>query len=224
MDANFQSTSLDCLSYAIVQGEVKEGSDRAPKSGLKFQVTGFQEEVSQNVNGKREKHTQQVTIDKRAFTNIHEFVDSNEMTLEDIKYGPLVRHTEKVIPGLSAHLNDVMKGTEEPLRLFLATAMEVIKENEKTQVSNADPERDAKSEVCKHTKYTDLLSNPEQAVKNAYQALSEEIAMLTARREKLSSISLDTFLSYAEEKFANNGVDEDGFVMLRAKKSTKVSE
>lgn len=216
MSTLFHTTSFPGLKYALVSGEVKEGSDRAPKTMIKFVVDGFTEEVK----NKGIKSIQDVVLDKRGFTKIAEYLEVDETKLEDISYSKLSRIVEKSFPGLGAHLSGSVPDMVEPLRLFVEAGNTAIKENARVSESMADPDRAVKNNFLNMDTY-EILKGIEDPASATAMDYARQIQELTVLMNKAQSVSNSEYLSLMEEKFKANGLDKDGYVRLKAEKGTK---
>jgi hypothetical protein len=87
--------------------------------------------------------------------------------------------------------------------------------------SVADPELEAKRIFAKSSPYSKLDFNDPASVFAAWkQTQMENIQRVMSKAEKITAEDLKTFCL---DKFTSNGVDEDGFLRLKAEKKDKVS-
>lgn len=85
--------------------------------------------------------------------------------------------------------------------------------------SLADPLLEAKKIFAKSSEYEKLDYSATAKVFAAWQ--EQELTRINRIMEKAGSLSSEDLRSYCSEKFLNNGVDEDGFLMLKGKKEDK---
>jgi hypothetical protein len=87
--------------------------------------------------------------------------------------------------------------------------------------SVSDPELEAKRVFAKSSTYTKLdFENPAEVFAAWKKTQLDNIQRVMDKAEKISSEDLRTFCL---DKFTSNGVDEDGFLRLKAEKKDKVS-
>jgi hypothetical protein len=87
--------------------------------------------------------------------------------------------------------------------------------------SVSDPELEAKRTFAKSAPYADLNFDDPAAVFAAWE--KTQLENIKRVMEKASRISSEDLKSFCLSKFTDNGVDEDGFLRLKAEKKDKVS-
>lgn len=216
---------MDTISIikSLASSELLLPSQEGGKSSLVFRLVGFTEEIGK----KGAKAVVPVAISKRSVNSILEII--NEITEEKnvadslamVKGTKVISLADKKIPGYGAWLEgrEEMTTPEERqdfTKSFLLLCAATIEEQEKS-VSIADPLSDVKRRFCKTGKYSDLLevTDPSESVK---AAITQEITELQKLMDKASEVSRDDYMAFLTERFTKNGVDEDGFVLLRGKK------
>ena len=234
----FNSTSFPGLSYCLVSGEVKpvkEGETaRAPRTSLCFQVDNWIVPVKVN----KVEHKLPVTFSKKAVENIVKAstlfeksvivkdVEGNEeikdipCTIEDMPYKSLSKAAAAEVPGLESFLNSVPEMKEEPLRVFFLAAMQVVKDNEKTSDSMANPDRAVRNHFLNLDTWEVLRNSvidPAMAVQEDYRRQIRELKTLIL---KAAEVSREEYFAHAEKYVSANGVDDEGFVRLKAKKGS----
>ena len=188
-----------------------------------------------------------VIISKRTFnmvlTQIHDLT-SGYMTEN---YDKLLRYSEKnLASGISVFIKEMQMEedkreiveefvkdaegndteelyTPEPrdpqvFRSLLRFMDYTIQELDKKE-STANPLREALNILAKSSKYVDLDFTDPAKIMESWKAA--EIARIEGIYQKGLEVTQDTFKSYVAEKFKDNGVDEDGYLRLKAKSEDK---
>lgn len=219
---------------ALLSSEVVAPEKEGGKSSLVFNVEG----VNALYGTKGHKTLLPFEISKRSMTQLFSKIaiasglDVNEdslssadrlLCLASVKDSKLVDFTEKSIPTITNVLmqtpNDVEReDLANSFRGILAVISNTIERND-SNPSLADPLSDVKRRFVKSAKYLALMTPGKDASAYVMESIDTDIANLTALRAKAATVSQSDYTSFLAEKFAKNGLDEDGFVMLRAKKA-----
>lgn len=211
------------VSYKIIAPE-KEGE----KTVLNFYLDSFTEEVGK----KGAKVVVPATISKRSINTVAEIaveLTDNENKIEAVletKGSKIVSLTDKKISGYGSWLDSrvELESDEERqtfTKFFLASALTVIAENEKT-VSQADPLLEAKRIFAKSAPVSGLNYENAYEVFNKWE--TEELSRISRIMEKAKSLTGEDLKTFISEKQAANGLDEDGYVKLRGSKKEEESK
>ena len=221
-----QEAAKALLSHKINTPE-KEGE----KSSLCFFINGLTEEIGKKGN----KVIAPMAISKKAVTAIFDgiyTVTDNEDRLEglrEVSAIKLLKLADRKIGGLMAlvctipevlELNTPEEQDEAKgiiAKTIMAEMNRIISENEKAQ-STADPLSDVKRRFVKSGSYKDLLESAKTPIQIVLASIDDEIARLQGLKFKAHEVLPADYVSFLEEKKASNGLDEDGFVLLRKKK------
>ena len=98
---------------------------------------------------------------------------------------------------------------------ILSGMSQKIEEYSKAE-SQADPELDVKRRFLKVGKY-EMIKVANDPADLVVDAIQKEIENLQALQLKAKEVSKESYLSFLEEKFKANGIDEDGIVLARGK-------
>jgi hypothetical protein len=208
--------------HRLVSEHVEKGEGENAKTSIFFTLQGWVEEKPLTREEKKAKITPTVgpvVLSKRSFSDLFGVMESIEETISDMQYPKMIRLAEKKLnPGLSLWITEQQalpenKETPEFFRAVLTSIKNEIAELDKN-VSTADPDGEVKRVFCKSMPYSKLVEckNPGEVV---FNALQEKINNLLSLQTKAMEVSTEDYLKFAEKKFADNSVDEDGFVMLR---------
>lgn len=221
MDLNtIKTKALSLVSYKLISPE-KEGE----KTTLNFYLSDFTEEVGK----KGQKVIVPATISKRAVNNIAEIcieltdAEDKITAIAGTKGPKIVSLTDKKISGFGSWLDsrsefETPEEKQMATRFLLGSMLSVIAENEKT-VSQADPLLEAKRIFAKSGAVDSLNYTNAQAVFTAWETAElERVSRIMEKAKSLSAADLEAFIN---EKVASNGMDDDGYVLLRGKKADK---
>lgn len=224
MDLNtIKDKALSLVSYKLIAPE-KEGE----KTTLNFYLSDFTEEVGK----KGQKVIVPATISKRAINNIAEIcieltdAEDKITAIAETKGPKIVSLTDKKISGFGSWLDgrsefETPEEKQMATKFLLGSMLAVIAENEKT-VSQADPLLEAKRIFAKSAPVASLNYDNAQEVFAKWE--TEELARVSRIMEKAKSLSREDLLAFITEKQTANGLDENGFVMLRGKKKEEESK
>ena len=224
---------------ALLSSEVVPPEKEGGKSSLVFNIEG----VNALYGTKGHKTLLPFEISKRSMTQLFSKIaiasglDVNEdslshadrlLVLASVKDSKLVDFTEKSIPTITNILmqtpNDVEReDLANSFRAILSVVSGTIERND-SNPSLADPLSDVKRRFVKSAKYLTLMTPGKTACEYVLESIESDINALLSLKAKASTVSQTDYTSFLAEKFAKNGLDEDGMVMLRAKKTVAAVE
>jgi hypothetical protein len=117
--------------------------------------------------------------------------------------------------------NETLTGYENvgSVKEVLAIILKVMEDLTPKNGSVADPELEAKRIFAKSSTYTKLdFSNPAEVFAAWKKTQLDNIERVMSKAEKITAEDLKSFCL---DKFTSNGVDEDGFLRLKAEKKDK---
>lgn len=131
----------------------------------------------------------------------------------------LLDRVEKQYKGITSYLladpiNVAKEELADSFRVILGAMSQTISDLE-ANPSQADPDADCKRRFCKAAKYQDLLAEGVDPIKLVQDSIDREINNLLNLMEKAKNIKPEDYKLFLAKKFSDNGLDEDGFVMLR---------
>jgi hypothetical protein len=174
------------------------------------------------------------SFSKRSINDVQDFMDPRIPT--DLLEGAIDRNlpgfrafwrkngiTETSAPVTGSVLEDGTEGYESvgSVKEVLTIILKVMDDLTPKNGSVADPELEAKRIFSKSAPYTKLDFSDPAAVFAAWKKVQlDNIERVMSKAEKITAEDLKTFCL---DKFTSNGVDEDGFLRLKAEKKDKVS-
>ena len=172
-----------------------------------------------------------VIISKRTFNMVLSQIRDLTSGYMTENYEKLLRYSEKnLTAGISVYIKEMQLAEDareivedEPrdpqvFRSLLKFMDYTIQELDKKE-STANPLREALNILAKSSKYVDLDFTDPAKIMESWKAA--EIARIEGIYQKGLEVTQDTFKSYVAEKFKDNGVDEDGYLRLKAKSEDK---
>ena len=208
--------------HSLVSRHIEKGEGENAKTSIFYTFQGWVEGkgVSREEKKAGIKETiGPVVLSKRSFSDLFGVMDSIEETIPDMSYGKMIRLAEKKLnPGLSLWITETQatpeyKDSPEFFRDLLKTVKDDIAELDRN-VSTADPDGEVKRIFCKSVPLSKMAEckDPSSVV---FNALEEKITNLRSLQVKAMEVSAEDYLKFAEKKNADNGTDEDGYIMLR---------
>lgn len=199
---------------------VKEIVETGEKSVTYYQFQGFREEKPVTKAEKKEGKKPTwgpVMMGKGRFNSMFESLESLENNITDMKYSTLVKFAEtKLSAGLSLYVTEMQEKfpeQKEILRPILISIKERIAELDENK-SVADPYGDCKRRFCKSGIFSAIvLCNDPAAL--VHENIQKEINNLLELQKKAKEVSTADYILFLKDKEGKNGVNEDGFVMLR---------
>lgn len=219
---------------SLLSSEIMPPEKEGGKSSLVFNVDG----VNALYGTKGHKTLLPFEISKRSMTQLFSKiaissgleVNEDNLTAADrlsvlasIKDSKLIDFTEKSIPTITNVFmqspNDVEKDDlANAFRAILTVVSNTVERND-SNPSLADPLSDVKRRFVKSASYMSLKTPGKTACQYVLESIESDITALLALKAKASTVSEADYSSFLEEKFNKNGIDEDGMVLLRAKKA-----
>lgn len=210
------------VACSLVSFKITEPTKEGEKTTLSFFLDSFTEEIGK----KGSKVVVPCAISKRAINSVAEIAveltdEENKIEAISTTKGPkLVSLTDKKVAGFGAWLDgrpefNTPEERQTACKFMLASMLSTIAENEKVATA-ADPLLEAKRIFAKSATFANLnFSNPME-VFNAWE--TEELSRIQRIMDKAKSLSTADLEAFIAEKKAANGLDEDGYLMLRGKK------
>jgi hypothetical protein len=232
--------ALNLLTSLSVNGvKLSFGTNMdAEKFSLSVAIPSWPVELTQG-KGKNKKVIGIVdaSFSKRSVNDVQDFMD-NRIPV-DLLEGAIDRNlpgfrsfwrkngiAETAMPYTSIPIqdeNETLTGYENvgSVKEVLSIILKVMDDLTPKNGSVADPELEAKRIFSKSAPYTKLdFSNPAEVFAAWEKTQIENIKRVM---EKASRISAEDLKSFCLSKFTDNGVDEDGYLRLKAEKKDKVS-
>ena len=213
------------INVTEATGDKEKGS-----TSVYYNFKGFVEEKPRTREEKKAKvpvTIGPVIMSKRSFSDVFSVMESIGEDVQTMDYNKLIRLSEKKLAtGLSLYITEQQakldqeqaelsaeEKTPEFFRIVLSEIQERIIDLNKNK-STADPEADVKRRFVKAGKYLDIRSatNPSDIVIKDIQA---EIDALEVLKKKAEEVTSEDYIAFLEKKFQENGLDENGIVMLR---------
>ena len=156
------------------------------------------------------------TISKRSVSSM---MDSNE---EDIPAKYFIRDVDESAPGFRAFLGKSGIREISEVKTFVATLNVTMEELTPKIGSVADPLLEAKKVFAKSSTFETLDYENVAGIFNTWKA--ERLEEIQRVMEKAAQLTVEDFRSFVNKKFLDNGVDEDGFLRLKAMKGSDKTE
>lgn len=212
------------VACSLVSFKIQEPTKEGEKTTLSFFLQDFTEEIGK----KGAKVIVPCAISKRSINSVVEIC--TELTDQENKIDAIghtkgfkiVSLTDKKIPGYGAWLDSRQEFTspeekQMATKAILAVMVNTISENEKV-ASLADPLLEAKRIFAKSAPVANLNFTNPMEVFAAWE--TEELTRIQRIMDKAKSLSGEDLKTFINEKVASNGLNEEGYVMLRGKKES----
>ena len=220
---------------------VNEKGESEGRTTYSYQFAGFLVEKSLTKEERKAKVKPSMVlaeVSKNALSEIFDGLDDFELTLDSAPYKQLVRLADKKVPKMALWVSETqaaldlaedeagesfvptdevpsyIRNNQEFFRPLLVNLKERFEELKRT-ISSADPDLDCKKRFIKSGPFKVISISPMLPYAIVEADIDREIEALQALKARAKTISTEDYKAKLEEYFSKNGVDDDGYVMLR---------